>query len=142
VLGNLSRKDKRSWRSLAQKSQTYASLGAGSRTVRYASDCPVCTGLSSDAYGRTRCSRDLWLGYHVRVHELTNSTQKFKLMGEGSQSTYTLQHPHSRAAKEKGTNAIRERRKCGNKWVEAQIKPLSGFELEASGFGTMLEWTN
>jgi hypothetical protein len=25
---------------------------------------------------------------------LTSSTQKLKLMGEGSQSTYTLQHKH------------------------------------------------
>jgi hypothetical protein len=25
-------------------------------------------------------------------------------MGKGSQSTYTLQHPHSRAAREKGVN--------------------------------------
>jgi hypothetical protein len=40
---------------------------------------------------------------------LTNSTQKLKLMGEGSQSTYTLQHPHSRAAREKGANAAREK---------------------------------
>jgi hypothetical protein len=77
----------------------------------------------------------------VRV-PLTNSTQKLKLMGEGSQSTYTLQHPHSRAAREKGAKATRERRKHGNKWVEAQIKPLSGFELETSGSDIMLERTH
>ena len=36
----------------------------------------------------------------VRVDALTSSTQKLKLMGQGSLSTYTLQHPHSRAARE------------------------------------------
>jgi hypothetical protein len=40
----------------------------------------------------------------VRVDALTSSTQKLKLMGEGSQSNYTLQHPHSLAAREKGAN--------------------------------------
>jgi hypothetical protein len=40
----------------------------------------------------------------VRVDTLTNSTQKLKLTREGSQSTYTLQHPHSREAREKGAN--------------------------------------
>jgi hypothetical protein len=30
-------------------------------------------------------------------------------MGEGSSSTYTLQHPHSRAAREKGANAPSEK---------------------------------
>jgi hypothetical protein len=53
---------------------------------------------------------------------------------------YTSAHP-SCAAREKSTNAARERRKRGNKWVEAQIKNLPGFELETSGFDTMLEWT-
>jgi hypothetical protein len=38
------------------------------------------------------------------VDALTSSTQKLKLIGEGSQSTYTLQHPHSRAARGKGAN--------------------------------------
>jgi hypothetical protein len=71
----------------------------------------------------------------VRMDALTSSSQKLKLMGEGSQSTYTLQHPHSRAAREKGANVE-------IKWVEAQIKPLPGFELETSGFDTMLEWTH
>jgi hypothetical protein len=45
----------------------------------------------------------------VRMDALTSSTQKLKLMGEGSQSTYTLQQPHSRAAREKGANAAREK---------------------------------
>jgi hypothetical protein len=45
----------------------------------------------------------------VRVDALTSSTQKLKLMRQGSQSTYTLQHPHSRAAREKGANAAREK---------------------------------
>lgn len=40
----------------------------------------------------------------VRVDKLTNSTQKLKLLEEGSQFNYTLQHPDSRAVKEKGTN--------------------------------------
>jgi hypothetical protein len=40
---------------------------------------------------------------------LTISTQKFKLVEEGSQSTYTLQHPHSRAAREKDANAASEK---------------------------------
>jgi hypothetical protein len=40
----------------------------------------------------------------VRVDTLTSSNQMLKLMREGSQSIYTLQHPHSRAAREKGTN--------------------------------------
>jgi hypothetical protein len=31
---------------------------------------------------------------------------------------------------------------CENKWVEAQIKPLSGFKHETSGSDTMLEWTH
>jgi hypothetical protein len=43
------------------------------------------------------------------LESLTSSTQKLKLMGEGSQSTYTLQHPHSRAAREKGANTAREK---------------------------------
>jgi hypothetical protein len=45
----------------------------------------------------------------VRMDALTSSTQKLKLMEEGSQSTYTLQHPHSRATREKGANAAREK---------------------------------
>jgi hypothetical protein len=45
----------------------------------------------------------------VRVDTLTSSTQKLKLMGEGSQSTYTLQHSHSRVTREKGTNTAREK---------------------------------
>jgi hypothetical protein len=53
-------------------------------------------------------------------------------MGEGSQSTYTLQHIHSRADREKGVD-------MKNEWMESQIKPLPGFELETSGFDTMLE---
>jgi hypothetical protein len=69
----------------------------------------------------------------VRVDVLTSSTQKLKLLGEGMQFTYTLQHPHSRVA--------RERRKRRNKGVEAQMKPLLEFELETSAFDTMLEWT-
>jgi hypothetical protein len=40
----------------------------------------------------------------VRVDALTNSSQKFKLVGEGRQSTYTFQHPHSRGARQKGAN--------------------------------------
>jgi hypothetical protein len=56
-------------------------------------------------------------------------TQKLKFMEEDSQSTYTLQHPHSQ-----------EKRKHGNKWLEAQIKPLPISELETSDFDTMLEW--
>jgi hypothetical protein len=62
----------------------------------------------------------------VRVDTLTSSTQKLKLMREGSQSTYTLQHPHSRAARERHKRRQRERHNPGNKWVEAQIKPLRG----------------
>jgi hypothetical protein len=50
-----------------------------------------------------------FLRYHVRVDALTSSTQKLKLMGEGSLSTYTLQHPHSCAAREKDANAAREK---------------------------------
>jgi hypothetical protein len=47
----------------------------------------------------------------VRLNSLTSSTQKLKLLGEGSQSTYTLQHPHSHAAREKGANVeIKEQR--------------------------------
>jgi hypothetical protein len=49
------------------------------------------------------------LDVSVRVDALTSSTQKLKLMGECSQSTYTLQHPHSRAAREKGANAAKEK---------------------------------
>jgi hypothetical protein len=60
----------------------------------------------------------------VRVDALTSSTQKLKLLGEGRQSTYTLPLTCSR----------RERHKCGNKGVEVQIKHMSGFELETSGF--------
>jgi hypothetical protein len=37
------------------------------------------------------------------------------------------------------THVQRERHKCGNKRVEAQMKPLVGFELETSGSDTMLE---
>jgi hypothetical protein len=51
----------------------------------------------------------LLLEVFVTMDALTNSTQKLKLMREGSQSTYTLQHPHSRAAREKGANAAREK---------------------------------
>jgi hypothetical protein len=70
--------------------------------------------------------------YHiVRVDTLTNSTQKLKLLGEGSQSTYTLQHLHSRATRHKW-------HKRGNTGAEAQMKSLPGFEIETSGFGTML----
>jgi hypothetical protein len=71
---------------------------------------------------------------NITVDALTNSTQKLKLMGEGRQSTYTLQHPTP-------CNK-RERHKRGNKWVETQIQPLLGFELETSVFDTMLEWTH
>jgi hypothetical protein len=71
----------------------------------------------------------------VRVAALTSSNQKLTLMGEGSQSTYTL-----RQSTPPLTCSQRERHKRGNKWVEAQIKPLSEFELETSGFNTMLEW--
>jgi hypothetical protein len=38
------------------------------------------------------------------THILTSSTQKLKLLGEGRQFTCTLQHPHSRATREKGAN--------------------------------------
>jgi hypothetical protein len=60
--------------------------------------------------------------------------QKLKLMGEGSQFTYTLKYPHS--------CATREKHKRGNKWVEAQIKPLPGFELETPGSDTISGQTN
>jgi hypothetical protein len=111
----------------------------------------ICKFLSifNSPIPRLSCSRLIMLYYNyvtefkftshgtliiVRVDTLTRSTQKLKLVGEGSQSTYTLQHPHSRA--------VRERRKRGNKWVKTQIKPLPGFELEISGFDTMLKWTH
>jgi hypothetical protein len=67
------------------------------------------------------------------VDALTTSTQKIKLLGENRQSTYTLQRPHSRAAREKCANV--EIRGGGTN------KPLSGFELETSGSDTMLEGT-
>jgi hypothetical protein len=46
------------------------------------------------------------LVHSVRVDALTSSSQKLKLLllGERRKSTYTLQHPHSRAAKEKEAN--------------------------------------
>jgi hypothetical protein len=50
----------------------------------------------------------------VTVDTLISSIQKFKLMGEGSQSTYTLQHPHSN--------------------MESKL------EVSSFGFDTMLEW--
>jgi hypothetical protein len=81
----------------------------------------------------------------VRVDTLTSSTQKLKLMGEGSLSTYTVIHltpPLTCSQRERRKRSQRERRKRGNKWVEAQIKPLSGFKLETSNFDTMLEWTH
>jgi hypothetical protein len=88
-------------------------------------------------------TRDLWFCYHVRVDALTSSTQKLRLMGEGNQSTYTLHHPPLTCSqRERRKRRQRETRKRGNKWVEAQIKSLSGFELETSGFDTMLEWTH
>jgi hypothetical protein len=77
----------------------------------------------------------------VRVDVLTSSTQKLNFE-EGSQSTYALQHSHSRVARERRKRGQRERRKHGNKWVEAQIKPLPGFEFETSDSDTMLEWTH
>jgi hypothetical protein len=40
----------------------------------------------------------------VRVNALTSLNQKLKLLGEERQSTYTLQHPHSRATREEGAN--------------------------------------
>jgi hypothetical protein len=40
----------------------------------------------------------------VEVDALNSSTQKLKLMEEDSQFTYTLQHLHSRAAREKNAN--------------------------------------
>jgi hypothetical protein len=63
----------------------------------------------------------------VIVDTLTSSTQKLKLMGEGSQSTYTLQHPQLMCSH-------KERRKRENKWVETN----KVFELETFGFDTML----
>jgi hypothetical protein len=45
----------------------------------------------------------------VRVDTLISSTQKLKLMRENRQSTYTLQHPRSRAAREKGANTAKEK---------------------------------
>jgi hypothetical protein len=63
----------------------------------------------------------------VRVDALTSSTQKLKLLEEGRQSTvhfYTSTPPF--------TCNQREQRKRGNKWVEAQIKPVLGFELATS----------
>jgi hypothetical protein len=42
-------------------------------------------------YCRDSNSRPLAL-YYVRLDTLTNSTQKLKLLEEGRQSTYTLQH--------------------------------------------------
>jgi hypothetical protein len=66
------------------------------------------------------------------VDALTSSTQKLKLLRKGRQSTYTLQHSHSRAAREKGTNV--EIKETG-----AQMKTLPGLELEKSGSNTMLE---
>jgi hypothetical protein len=45
----------------------------------------------------------------VRVDALTSSTQKLQLMGEGSQSTYTLQHPHSCVSREKGASTVKEK---------------------------------
>lgn len=41
---------------------------------------------------------------NVRMDALTSSTQTLKLLGEGRQSTYTLQHPHPRTTREEGAN--------------------------------------
>jgi hypothetical protein len=60
-------------------------------------------------------------------------------MEQCNQFTYTLQHRHSRAARQKRKRSQRERRKRGNKGVQAQIKSLSGFELETCSFDIMLE---
>jgi hypothetical protein len=67
---------------------------------------------------------------YVRVDALISSTQKFKLIGEGSQSTYTLQYPYSRATREKDTNTTREKGAHVeiNGW--RQIKLLPGFKLK------------
>jgi hypothetical protein len=40
----------------------------------------------------------------IKLHAPISPIQKLKLLGEGKQSIYTLQHPHSRAAREKDTN--------------------------------------
>jgi hypothetical protein len=34
-------------------------------------------------------TRDLWLWYHTELHAPTGSTQKFKLIGNGEEFTYT-----------------------------------------------------
>ena len=74
---------------------------------------------------------------------LTKWTQKLKPLGRGRKSTYTLQHPHSRAARDEGANvspcaARDEGANVEIKGVEAEMKPLPGLELETSGFDTML----
>jgi hypothetical protein len=33
---------------------------------------------------------DLWLWYHIKLHALTSSTQKLKLLGRGGQFTYII----------------------------------------------------
>jgi hypothetical protein len=66
----------------------------------------------------------LYIFMIIRVDALTSSTQKLKLMKEDRQFTYTLQHPYSRAAREK----------------DANVK-INGFELETCDFDAMLELT-
>jgi hypothetical protein len=61
----------------------------------------------------------------VRVDALTSSTQKLKLMGEGSQFTYPLQHPHSRVAKEKDINVeINRWRHKESLYQDSNSRPL------------------
>jgi hypothetical protein len=65
--------------------------------------------------------------YHiVRVDALTNSTQKLKLLGEGSQSTYTLQHLHSREPDTNGINVeIQGRRHKWSLCQDLKSRPLA-----------------
>ena len=53
---------------------------------------------------------------------------------------YTLQHPHSRAARDEGANVSPHAARDEGA-AEAEMKPLPGLELETSGFDTMLQWT-
>jgi hypothetical protein len=43
------------------------------------------------------------------ISELPTLSYMLNLMGEVSQPTYTFQHPHSRATREKGPNAPKEK---------------------------------
>jgi|SRR5688572_2984058 hypothetical protein len=61
----------------------------------------------------------------VRPISPRQSSPYMSILEESRQSTYTLLHPPL-------TCIRREKRKHENKWAKAQIKPLSGYELETS----------